>query len=432
MGPSQLRLLASRRFLGLFVAQFCGALNDNLFKNALVIEVAYRSAGTASEIEQLVTIATALFILPYFLFSATAGQLADKYEKANLIRLLKLWEVAVMALAAVGFAVGGLGFGLTVLFLLGVQAAFFGPVKYGILPGLLAADELVSGNAVIEAGTFLAILIGTIAGGLLILLHNGPAIVAMALMTFAVSGWVASLFIPHVGRAAPELRINPNIVVETWRVLRYANANHVLRWVILGNSWFWFVGVAMVSQFPNYAKDVLGADNQVVTFFLTANSIGIGAGSMLAGRLLRGKLTARLVPLAALAMALFAFDLWLVDGKRTGTDLVELALFLTTPTHWRLSIDLLGLALAGGVFVVPLYAIMQARSEVGHRARIVAANNVWNALFMVAAGLGSALMLRFGAGVTDIFLVVALGNAAVAMGTWRLRRKNGKDEGASP
>src|SRR5579862_103934 len=204
MVSAQLRILVSRRFLGLFIAQFFGALNDNLFKNALVIEVAYLNAGTSRDIEVLVTIATALFIAPYFFFSATAGQLADKFEKSYLIRLLKIWEIGVMSLAAVGFAVGGIGFGLTVLFLLGVQAAFFGPVKYGILPGLLAPEDLLSGNAVIEAGTFLAILIGTIAGGLLIVLGNGPAIVAIALLIFSVGGWVASLFIPRVGRAAPE------------------------------------------------------------------------------------------------------------------------------------------------------------------------------------------------------------------------------------
>ncbi len=423
MGSSQLRLLASRRLLGLFVAQFFGALNDNLLKNALVIQVAYRNAASSTEIEIIVTVATALFILPYFLFSATAGQLADKFEKAHLIRALKAWEIAVMVLAGIAFAADSLGFGLVVLFLLGVQAAFFGPVKYGILPELLAPEDLLNGNAVIEAGTFLAILIGTIAGGILIMLGNGPAMVAAAVLGFSVAGWVASLFIPRVGRAAPELRINLNIAAETWHVLRYASENPVVRWSILGNSWFWFVAVAMVSQFPNYAKDVLGADNEVVTLFLTVNSIGIGAGSMLAGRLLRGALTARLVPLTALAMAVFAGDLWLVDGTRAGPGFVGMAEFLARPENWRISIDLLATALAAGVFVVPLYAIMQARSDISRRARIVAANNVWNALFMVGAGLGSALMLKLGAGVTDIFLAVAIANVAVMAATWRLRRQ---------
>lgn len=422
MGSSQLRLLASPRLLGLFVAQFFGALNDNLFKNALVIEVAYRQSSSSTELEIIVTIATALFILPYFLFSATAGQLADKYEKSKLIRLLKLWEIVIMVLATAGFVLGGIGVGLTVLFLLGVQAAFFGPVKYGILPELLTPSELLSGNAVIEAGTFLAILIGTIAGGLLIMLAHGHAIVSGALLLFSLIGWVASLFIPRDGRAAPDLRINPNIVAETWRVLRYASKSRVVHWSILGNSWFWFVAVAIVAQFPNYAKDVLGANNEVVTFFLTINSIGIGAGSMLAGRLLRGVLTAKLVPLAALAMAAFAFDLWLVDGTRTGDGFIGMEEFLAALSHWRITVDLFVIALGAGVFVVPLYAIMQAQSEESYRARIVAANNVWNAVFMVGAGLGSALLLKLGAGVTDIFLVVAAGNALVAVGTWRLRR----------
>ena len=423
MGSSQLRLLASRRLFGLFLAQFFGALNDNLLRNALVIEVAYRNAATSSELEIIVTIATALFILPYFLFSATAGQLADKFEKADLVSALKLWEIGVMVLAGVALAFDSVGFGLVVLFLAGVQAAFFGPVKYGILPELLAEDDLLSGNAVIEAGTFLAILVGTIAGGILIMLSHGPALVGGTVLTFSVAGWVASLYIPRMGRAAPELRINPNIVAETWHVMRFASENPVVRWAILGNSWFWFVAVALVSQFPNYAKDVLGADNQVVTLFLTMNSIGIGAGSMLAGRVLRGALTARLVPFSALAIAIFAGDLWLVDGARAGTGFVDLSAFLTRAENWRISFDLFATALAAGVFVVPLYAIMQARSAISRRARIVAANNIWNALFMVGAGLGSALMLKLGAGVTDIFLAIAAGNLAVAAATWRLRRQ---------
>lgn len=422
MQSTQLRLLVSRRFYGLFIAQFFGALNDNLFKNALVIEVAYQSGGTSQDIEVLVTIATALFISPYFIFSATAGQLADKFEKAHLIRWLKLWEIAVMTLASVGFALGSLNFGLAVLCLLGVQAAFFGPVKYGILPELLAPEDLVSGNAVIEAGTFLAILIGTIAGGLLITVGNGPAIVSGALMIFALAGWVASLTIPRAGRAAPELRINPNIIAETWKVLRYASENRIVYWTIIGNSWFWFVGVAMVSQFPNYAKYVLGANNEIVTLFLTINSIGVGFGSLLAGRLLHGNLTAKLVPIAALIMAIFAGDLWLIDGARSGANLIGIVEFARAFSNWRLSFDLVAIALGGGLFVVPLYAIMQARSPTSHRARVVAANNVWNALFMVASGLGSALMLRFGASVTDIFLVVGVTNLVVAVGTWRLRR----------
>ena len=424
MGPSQLRLLASRKLLAIFVTQFLGALNDNLLKNALVIQVAYRNAGSSSEVEIIVTIATALFILPYFLFSATAGEVADKVEKARLIRLVKLWEIGVMTLAAGSFAFdGGLGFGLTVLFLLGIQATFFGPVKYGILPELLAPEDLLGGNAVIEAGTFLAILIGTIAGGLLILTDHGPILVGAAMLVFAVGGWIASLFIPHLGARAPRLRVNPNIIAETISVLRYANAGPIERWTILGNSWFWFVGVALVSQFPNYAKDVLGADNQVVTLFLTINSLGVGLGALLAGRLLRGALSARLVPWSALFMAVSAFDLWFTGGTPAGGELLGAMDFMTSPAHWRIALDLFVVALGAGMFVVPLYTIMQAKAEPSHRARVVAANNVWNALFMVSAGLGSVVMLKLGAGVTGIFLALALTNGIVALATWKLRKK---------
>jgi acyl-[acyl-carrier-protein]-phospholipid O-acyltransferase/long-chain-fatty-acid--[acyl-carrier-protein] ligase len=421
---SQLRLLFSQRLAGLFVAQFLGALNDNLLKNALVIQVAYGSSSSATDVEVLVTVATALFILPYFLFSATAGELADKFAKMQLVRTLKLWEIGVMILAAAGFIFhGGIGIGLTILFLLGVQAAFFGPVKYGILPELLAADELLAGNAMIEAGTFLAILIGTIAGGLLILMGNGPAIVSATLLVCAVGGWIASLCIPRTEGRASDLRLNLNIAAETWKVLRYANERPEMRWIILGNSWFWFVGVALVSQFPNYAKDVLGANNQIVTLFLTLNSLGVGAGSLLASRLLRGKISARLVPFAALGMAVFVGDLWLTDGRYSGIGLMDAGQFLAIGQNWRVSFDLFAVAVAAGVFVVPLYALMQAKSDSEHRSRIVAANNVWNAMFMVGAGLGSAVMLKLGAGVTGIFLVVGVANLAVALGSWRLRKR---------
>jgi acyl-[acyl-carrier-protein]-phospholipid O-acyltransferase/long-chain-fatty-acid--[acyl-carrier-protein] ligase len=276
---------------------------------------------------------------------------------------------------------------------------------------------------VIEAGSFLAILIGTIAGGLLILMKDGPAIVSATLLVCAIGGWIASLCIPRTEGGASDLRINLNIATETWKVLRYANESVEMRWIILGNSWFWLVAVALVSQFPNYAKDVLGADNQVVTLFLTLNSLGIGAGSLLAGRLLGGNISLRLVPISALAMAAFCADLWLSDGRHIGSGLMSAHEFLTIAQNWRVSFDLTAVAVAAGVFIVPLYALMQAKSESQHRSRVVAANNVWNALFMVGAGLGSALMLKLGASVTDIFLVVGIANLVVAIGCWRLRKQ---------
>ncbi len=343
---SQFRLLASRRLAGLFVAQFLGALNDNLLKNALVIQVAF--ARSVSDVEIVVTIATALFILPYFLFSATAGELADKFPKMHLVRTLKVWEIGVMGLGAVLFTFNGsIPFGLTILFLSGIQATFFGPVKYGILPELLAEEDLLSGNAVIEAGTFLAILIGTIAGGLLILMPGGTVIVSVTLLVCAVGGWVASLCIPRTPPGAPPLPVKPHNPVQNRQVMRYANKSRAMLWILLGNSWFWFVAVAIVTQFPNYAKDVLGADNQVVTFFLTLNSLGIGAGSLLAGRLLQGRISLTLVPLSALAMALFGGDLWLSDGRPVGDGLMNLTEFLALAQNWRVSFDLFAVAVCG-------------------------------------------------------------------------------------
>jgi acyl-[acyl-carrier-protein]-phospholipid O-acyltransferase / long-chain-fatty-acid--[acyl-carrier-protein] ligase len=413
MAHSQLRLLATRKLLPLFTAQFLGAVNDNLFKNALVILVAYRDTTSATATEIVVTLAAALFILPYFIFSATAGQLADKFEKSRLVQVVKLWEVGVMLAAAASFALDSLVIQLGVLFLLGVQAAFFGPVKYGILPELLAPDELLAGNGLIEAGTFLAILIGTIAGGLLILAPAGPAIVSIVQLVFAVCGWAASRFIPRLRAGAPELKINPNILGETWRIIRHAYGMRALRQPLFGISWFWLVGAAFLAQFPNYAKIVLAGDNEVVTLFLTLFTIGIGVGSLLCSRLQRGQVNLELVPWGALGLALFGFDLWLASsGPETGP-LVGAIAFMAVPAHWRISFDLVAVALAGGIYCVPLYAVMQARSEPDYRARVIAANNILNALFMVFAGIASAVMLALGTGITGIFLALAIGNAAV-------------------
>jgi acyl-[acyl-carrier-protein]-phospholipid O-acyltransferase / long-chain-fatty-acid--[acyl-carrier-protein] ligase len=414
MPQSQFRLLASRRLLPLFVTQFLGALNDNLFKNALVILIAYQDTTSPQATEILVTIAGAIFILPYFLFSATAGQVADRYEKRRLVRITKLWEIGVMILAAAGFALDSIGFQLVILFCLGVQATFFGPVKYGILPELLAREELVAGNGLIEAGTFLAILIGTIAGGLLILAPHGAVIVSAAQLAIAVAGWGASLFVPRGRAAAPDLRIEPNIAKETWTILRYAYREKALRLPLWGISWFWLIGIAYLAQFPNYAKELLGANNEVVTLFLTLFSIGIGAGSILCARLQRGAINLRLVPLGALGLAVFGFDLYLASPVADAQGpLVGVWAFLAVAAHWRIVIDLAAIALAGGLYCVPLYAVMQAKSAPEHRARVIAANNIMNALFMVTAGAASALILSMGLGIASIFLAIAIGNAVV-------------------
>jgi len=425
MAETQLHLLKSRRLLPLFLTQFLGAINDNLLKVALVTLVTYKAIADESTGKAAVITATAIFIIPYVFFSATAGQLADKFEKATLIRLVKLWEIGVVILAALGFELGGnffVYFELAVLLLLGVQATFFGPVKYGILPNLLTTDELMGGNALIEAGTFLAILLGTIAGGSLIVLPHGETIVLAVLFAAAIGGFIASLFIPPTVRAAPQLPLNPRIITETWNIVRFAWERRDLRLTIIALSWFWAVGAVFLSQFPLYAKGTLGADASVETLFLAMFSIGIGAGAVLCGRLLRGEVSARLAPLGAVGMTLFTLDLYAVSGRIGSGDgeLVSVIGFLAHPTSWRLLVDLFMIALCGGLFSVPLFAILQARSEESHRSRVVAANNVVNALFIAVSGGVNLLMLRLGLSVEQVFLIIGLLNGVAAVVVMRL------------
>jgi acyl-[acyl-carrier-protein]-phospholipid O-acyltransferase / long-chain-fatty-acid--[acyl-carrier-protein] ligase len=310
-----------------------------------------------------------------------------------------------------------------VLLFLGIQATFFGPVKYGILPNLLGTEDLMGGNALIEAGTFLAILLGTIAGGLLILLPYGETIVSATLLAFALGGWVASLFIPRGTAAAPNLRINPNIWAETMAILRFTRERRDLKLAIIAISWFWLVGAVFLSQFPTYAKDTLGANQQVETLFLAMFSIGIGAGAALCGRWLKGEISARLAPVGAVGMTVFTILLYYASERVVGGSegqLLNLVGFLAHPVNWWLCFTLFMIALSGGLFTVPLYALLQARSDESHRSRVVAANNVVNAIFMVVSGGVTALMLRAHLTVPQIFLVVGVLNAVAALVVMRL------------
>jgi acyl-[acyl-carrier-protein]-phospholipid O-acyltransferase/long-chain-fatty-acid--[acyl-carrier-protein] ligase len=409
------RLLLERRYWPLFWAQFTGSMNDNLLKNAYVILIAYREAQSSGASEIIVTVAAATFILPYFLLSAAAGELADKYSKSWLLQRVKLTEIGVVALGGLSFALDNIPLQLFVLFLLGVQATFFGPVKYSVLPELLKRDELIDGNALIEAGTFLGILLGTIVGGLLILLPGGAIWTSATLIVLSLSGFGASLMLPHTKPVNPNLPVRWNMAAITWEIIGQARVKRQVWLAVLGNSWFWLVGAALLSQFPNFAKDYLQASNQVVTLFLTLNSIGIGLGSLLVSRILKGQISARLVPWSALGMGVFALDLWLNGGSyHPPGPLMEAAAFLGYASNWRVLADLFGLALCAGIYIVPLYVIMQAESDEKSRSRVVAANNVMNALFIIVAGLGSALMLKFGSGVPAIFLAVGILNAALA------------------
>ena len=413
-----LDLLRSRRLGPLFVAQFLGAANDNLFKNALVILVVYRFGGAGGVPAAVMgTLATAALILPFFLFSATAGQLADRWDKAGLIRVVKATEIGVMALAAGAFAWGNAWGLLAVLFLLGVQATFFGPLKYAILPDHLEAGDLVTGNALIEAGTFIAILIGTIAGGLLVLVPGGPMLVSLVLVVVAVLGFLASRAIPPAPVADPGLRIRLNFIAETKAIIVQAHQKRDVFLAILAISWFWLVGSVYLTQFAAFARDVLNADNHVVTLFLTVFSLGVGLGSLASARLLRGEISARWVPAAAVAMTVFSLDFALsAQGAAVpGEHLASIAQMLGRWQGWRVVVDLLLVSVFGGIYAVPLYAILQTRADESHRARTVAANNVLNALFMALGAGVTAVLLAAGLPMLGVFLVLALANGVVAV-----------------
>ena len=417
---SQFHLLRSRRFLPLFATQFLGAFNDNAYRYALVILVTF-NAAYASQLDSrvVVTASAGIFILPFFLFSAIAGQLADRFEKSRLIFIVKLFEIVVMSSAAVAFFTTDVWLLLGVLFLMGTQSAFFGPLKYGILPDHLAEEELVGGNALIETGTFLAILFGTVFGGLLINGENGLHLVSAALVGIAALGAGASLFIPRAGPAAPELKLNPNLFGETWSILRHAAGNVPVFRSIIGISWFWSVGAVFLAQFPSFGRDLLGADEAVVNLFLLAFSVGIGIGSLLCNRWLRGEVSARYVPLGAVGMAVFGIALYYVARDIAPADPEAHTIGVTAFLMSRTNLVILGLlvmvAVCGGLFIVPLYAIMQARSSDEHRARNIAANNIMNAAFMVVAAGLSASMLAADFSVVEVFLALSLGNLVASV-----------------
>lgn len=410
-------LLRTRRFLPLFIVQFLGALNDNLFKNAALVFILFSLADQAGvDGGLLMPLGAGLFILPFFLFSATAGQMADRFDKASMVRHVKLAEVGVaIAGAAAILAESILGM-MGVLFLLGAQSAFFGPLKYSLLPEALRRDELIGGNALIEAGTFLAILGGTIAGGLLIMTEAGPAAVAVALVALAVAGYAASLAVQSTGVSAPDAKIDLNVVRATAGIVAHVRGDRPLFLAVLAISWFWAVGAVFLAEFPALTKDVLGGDESVVTLLMTVFSVGIGVGSILCHRILDGEVTVRPVPLAAIGTAVFAFDLWLASSGMPAPQgaAAGAAAFLSTFAGWRIVVDLALISLCGGLFVVPLYAFVQDRAEEHRRAQVIAANNVFNALFMVAASLIVTGMLAVGLGVPDVFLAVAVASLAVA------------------
>ena len=415
--PNQFALLRQRRFAPFFWTQFSGAANDNLFKFAFTVMVTYQLSVSWLQPAMAGIVIGALFILPFLLFSATAGQLTDKFEKTTMIRIVKNLEIVIMAIAAWGFTVANVPVLLACVFLMGLHSTFFGPVKFAYLPQVLNDRELTGGNGMVEMGTFVAILLGNVVGGLLVAVPQvGHAWVAIACIALAVLGRAVAQFIPRAPATDPGLQINWNPVTETWRNLRLAHGNIVVFRSLLGISWMWFFGAVFLSNFPAFAKEVLHGNEQVASLLLVVFSIGIGTGSLLCEKLSHRQVEIGLVPLGALGMTVFAVDLYFASRGLVppAAGIYTLGGFLAQPAHWRVMGDLLLLSLFAGLYSVPMYALIQLRSAPTHRARIIAANNIMNALFMIASAIMAAGLLQAGFSIPQIFLLTGLANAVVA------------------
>lgn len=412
---NQFSLLGQRRFAPFFWVQFLGAGNDNVFKFAFTVMVTYQLQVSWLPPSQAGLVIGALFILPFLLFSATSGQLADKFPKEALIRFVKTLEIAIMAVAAWGFVQENVPLLLACVFLMGLHSTLFGPVKFAYLPQHLNERELTGGNGMVEMGTFVAILLGNVAGGLLIAQPQvGPQYVAAACLLLAVLGRATAQAIPASPATDPGLAINWNPFTETWRNLRLAHGNVVVFRSLLGISWMWFFGAVFLSQFPVFAREVLHGNEQVASLLLVVFSVGVGTGALLCEMLSRRHVEIGLVPLGAIGMTVFSVDLYFASRALPPAEALGLSAFLAQPAHWRVLADLFMLSLFAGIYSVPMYALIQLRSQPTHRARIIAANNILNALFMIVSSLMVGALLAAGLTVPEVFLVVGLLNAVVA------------------
>jgi len=411
----QFELLGQRRFLPFFITQFFGAFNDNIFKNALIIMIAFQGAELLDADEDvLINVAAGLFILPFFLFSALAGQLIEKYEKGRSIRLIKSVEVLLMLVAAYGFLQGDIILLIVMLFFMGTQSTFFGPAKYSYIPQHLKVAELIEGNALVQMGTFVAILLGTMFGGILIAQDGGRELVAVAIISIAVAGYLSSLFIPLTPALDDALHVNWNIFSEIYRNISFMRSNRTVFLSVLGISWFWFLGATYLVQLPNYTRTTLGGNEEVVTMLLTLFTIGIGSGSLLCNWLSGSKIEIGLVPFGSIGLSLFGIDLFLARPEQASTELVGLMAFLQAG-NLRLIIDVVMIGFFGGLYIVPLMAMVQHRSDQRHLSRIIAGNNILNALLMVLSAATAIVALSSGMSIAELFLLTAVLNALVAL-----------------
>lgn len=415
--PSQFKLMTQRRFAPFFWAQFFGAFNDNVFKTALLTVLTFEALNwTTLDRGFLNNLIPGLFILPFVLFSAIAGQLADKFEKSGLVRYIKLLEIAIMLMAAIGWMRHDLWLLIAAVAGMGLHSALFGPVKYAYLPQKLAPDELVGGNGLVEMGTFVGILLGEVLGAVLVL-HKpwGIELVAGGTIAIACAGWLASRAIPVSPAPAPELIINWNLATETVRNIRYSKQNRPVFLSMLANSWFWFYGAIILAQFPLYAKDYLHGDHSIFVLLLTIFSLGIGTGSLLCERLSGHKVEIGLVPFGAIGLSVFGFDLFLASTAYSNTTLVDIAGFVQQAGSTRILLDCLLIGVFGGLYIVPLFALIQTRCDPQHMSRTIAGMNILNALFMVVAALLAMVLLNAGLSIPQLFMVTAILNAVVAL-----------------
>ncbi len=415
--PSQFALLGQRRFAPFFWTQFFGAANDNVLKFAFTVLVTYQLSVSWLPPEKAGLVISAVFILPFVLLSATSGQLADKYDKAQVMRLIKWFEIVIMGLAIWGFVTQGVVLLLACLFLMGVHSTLFGPVKYAYLPQHLDEHELTGGNGMVEMGTFVAILLGQLAGGLLVVVPGvGPTLAGGACLAIAVVGRLTAQAIPASPPHDTRLAINWNPVSETLRNLKLARTDVVVFRSLLGISWMWLFGATFLSQFPSFAKDVLHGDVHVASLLLVLFSVGVGTGSLMCEKLSRRHVEIGLVPLGAIGMSVFAVDLYFSVHHLAApaTALWDLSGFVGQGQHVRPMIDLFMLSLSAGLYSVPMYALIQMRALASHRARIIAANNILNALFMIASSLIAGALLHFGVSIAGVFLITGIANAIVA------------------
>ena len=420
---NQFTLMRERRFWPLFVTQFLGALNNNLFKQTLSVMVAYEimDIGAANP-KILVSLAAGLFVLPFILFAPLAGGLADKYDKDKIMRVLKLVELVIVLGAIAGLFLQSVEFLLFILFVLGIQAAFFSPSKFSILPQHLHRDELIGGNALVNTGTYLAVLLGTIMGSLLALNTLGHVVVATLMLLSAVGGYVASRFIPRAHAPVPDLKLNFNVFKEAVDIIIYARRqpNGVFT-AVVGCSWFFFTGATLLAQFPNYARHTLGVDNFVMTFFMVIFSLGVGLGGLLNNRLLRSRIEATFVPAAALALSIFSLDLYFASNIYdlpfilNGHDMMGIGAFLSYGSGWRIVMDLFMISLAGGLYVVPLKSIIQDRTPADHSARVLAGSALMDASLVLLSAITAMAFFALGAKVQHLFILISIGSAAASL-----------------